>query len=211
MINTSEIRANTARLLRERDIPLHPHLPLLDVKAFRSPEDICKKIVTLYSLAGLANGAEGDLLKEWLIEDGFWKFLTESEKKNFEVDDLNTSLINELSWKQESLYTLSWCGKFVDSLFWPTSECDLSNIFHLIPPEKSFSDFSNSFEMRKESELVENLDIYYCLHTSLVHPEIWADQESKNQLKIEVVLERRQALEWVCNSSTSWQDINLDT
>lgn len=211
MFDMKMVRDNSSQILTERNIPLHPHLPVLDVDDLRSPEDVCKRIIALYSLAGLANGAAGDLLKSWLVDEGGWNYLTPEEQAKLENIDLSQEELNELSWMQESLYTLCWCGSIIEEMSWPSSEADLSYTFGHIPPETPFSDFFEAFQLRSFVDIIQHLDLYYCLHSAVRHPELLGNHQSTAQLKIEVILERRQALEWICSTKVGWNDVTLDT
>ena len=199
-------------MLIKHDIPIHPNLPLIDLGKPRTSKEVCERIIALYALAGLANGAAGYLLKDWLIDEGGLGFLSTHEQQLLNnYDGLNPEEINELSWKQESLYVLCWSGSLVDKVVWPTKEADLNNVFGLIPPETSFAKFFTSFNLRSFEEIAKQLDVYYCLHAAMRHPEIWIDNTQSRSLKMEAILERRQALEWVLSPSTDWDEISLDT
>lgn len=211
MINMELARKKSLSLLSERSIPAHPYLPLLEMTSLKSPFEVGQKIVTLYSLAGLANGADGRLVKEWLIAENCWGFLSDAEKSMFSSVNLSREELNELSWKQESLYALCWCVSIIDNMTWPSVEADLSEVFSHIPPEVSVSSFVGSLVLKKEKDIVQMLDLYYCLHASAIHPELWERGEVSSQLKIEVILERRHALEWVFSKTIQWDDITLDT
>lgn len=204
-----KIRERTKTLLFSGGVPLHPNLPTIENVSSRASEDVAKKIVSLYALAGIANGADGALLREWLIEENGWSYLSTEEKVTVEKVSLTQAELNELSWKQESLYALSWSGSLVDKMTWPDSEANLEIVFDLIPPVKPIESFIRDFALRPESELVQELDLYYCLHTAAIHPELWSQKQVK--LKLEVILERRHALEWLFSESIDWEDITLDT
>jgi hypothetical protein len=211
MTNMRSIRDNTSKVLSKNNIPIHPYLPLLERASLKSPLEICQRVVALYSLAGLASGAAGDLLKEWLVVENGWGFLSDIEQEKLNSVNLTQEELNELSWKQESLYVLCWCILIIEDLVWPSSEANLSDIFPRIPPEVSVSNFIGSLELRSEEQVIQMLDLYYCLHAAMMHPELWEGAVVSNQLKMEVVLERRQALEWVCSKTVQWDEVSLDT
>lgn len=209
MKNMENVRDKTIQVLIKNNIPLHPHLPLLEKPKFRSSIEISHRVIALYSLAGIANGAAGGLIKEWLVDDGGWGFLSEIEQEKVSRENLVRNEINELSWKQESLYALCWCSALTEDMTWPISEANITDIFQFIPPEVPISEFVGSTKLVDTEQIVQQLDLYYCLHAAIVHPELW--NESDTKLKIEVILERRQALEWVCSKHISWDEISLDT
>ncbi|RLA51911.1 MAG: hypothetical protein DRR42_09070 [Gammaproteobacteria bacterium] len=209
MTDMQKVRNRTESLLFSEGVPLHPNLPVIENVSLRAGEDVAKKIVALYAMAGLANGADGESLREWLMEENGWNYLSTEDKLKLESVSLSQTDLNELSWKQESLYALSWSGSLIGKMIWPDSEANLESVFDLIPPEKPIKSFVRNFVLRPERELVEELDLYYCLHAAAVHPELWGRKDMK--LKMEVILERRQALEWLCSMSIEWKDIPLDT
>lgn len=211
MINMESIRENTKNVLSENNIPAHPHLPLLERSNLKAPTEICERIVALYSLAGLSNGAEGALLKDWLAAENGWRYLSVVEQEILDSENLTREELNELSWKQESLYVLCWCVLIIEGLVWPSSEANLDEIFPRIPPEVPISNFVGSAELRAEQDILQMLDLYYCIHAAMMHPDLWEGAEVSSELKIEVVIERRQALEWVYLKTTQWDEISLDT
>ena len=93
------IRAHTLLILQKNDVPLHPDLPQLDNIKLKTKEQVCERIVALYALTGLANEADGELLKEWLIDENGWGYLLKDEQLLIEKPNLTTEEINELSWK----------------------------------------------------------------------------------------------------------------
>ncbi len=167
--------------------------------------------MALYCLAGLPNEADGTLLLEWLAEEGVLEVLDARELKLLEEPDLPESLLNELSWKQESLYALCWAAGIVQEMPWPDSECDLSDVFPEIPAEVPIGSFRSSLALREKWVLLEALDLHYNLHASLCHPELWGGRDPETVLSAGVVLERRHALEWLCSGMLEWDEVSLDT
>jgi len=196
--------------LASRGIPLHPNLPLLENLSLRPPHEVAERIVSLYSLLGLANGAKPKLVKNWLLDEGGWDFLSRHEQEVFEREKLQIGELNELSWKQESLYVLCWAASIIDTMAWPASEAKLNDVFPAIPPEIPIIDFVDSIVLRPFDQIVDALDMFYCLPASLEHPELWSDSVQSG-VKVEIVVERRHALEWLCSLDTAWEDISLDT
>ena len=134
MINMKSIRDNTLKVLNENNIPMHPHLPLVERRNLKTPSEVGQRIVALYSLAGLSNGAEGDLIKEWLVAEDGLSYLSDIEQEKLNSGNLTSEELNKLSWKQESLYVLCWCISIINGLVWPSSEANLDEIFPHIPP-----------------------------------------------------------------------------
>lgn len=211
MIDFNKIRKNSQRILKEHKIPYNQNIPYLDLSEFQDNDMIARRLIILYALNGLANNADPELLKNWLIQENLWKDVNENEKTHFDGHNFSTEEENELSWRQESLNLLCWAGGIIDNLELPYKECDLESVFLNIPPEISANNFVKNFSVRKSVDIWSQTDLHYCIHAALRHPEIWEENTSLDKLRYEIVLERRQALEWMVDKSKSWDDISLDT
>lgn len=209
--DASSIRLRSHSRLASLGVPTHPKLPLLECSNPRSIGEIAKRVVALYCMAGVANGADQSMLSDWLQSEGWDDFLEQPEVELLHQRAYTDEQINQMSWMQESLYVLCWCGGLVKDLALPESECDLSGVFPSIPPEVDFQEFVESLQMRKSNVVWQELDYYYNLHASLVHPELWSGRDIHSKFILPVVLERRHALEWICAPERSWDDIPLDT
>lgn len=211
MIDMNAIRAKTHAVLKAWNVPAHPYLPVLGPISIHSASEIATKAIVLYAMAGLANNADPQLLRKWLIENQMWTHFTEDQQAFLHGHTLTEEETNELSWKVESLYTLCWIGLIATELPFPDKPAPLKGIFPNIPPEIDCAEFVSSFKRRNDEPIVEQLDIYYSLHASLKHPELWGKGSRSNLPKIEIVTERRHALEWVCGGNVDWDDVVMDT
>lgn len=206
-----EIRNESLKVLEKIRIPSNKNLPILDSSNLRSGREIAVRLIIQCVLAGLSDDVSPNRLKDFLKQNNLLGELNDDDRHFLDTKLLTQEQINELSWKQESVWVLCWIGMIFDDLGLPTKECDLSNIFPHIPPAVDCQKFLSNFVVRDEWEIMKAVDLYYCLHASYNHPELWGNEEFPGSLKIEVLLERRLALEWVIDSSTPWQDISLDT
>lgn len=170
---------------------------------------MARRLVILYSLTGLAHEADAKALRQWLVENGLYEELLPSERPFFERP-LSRQEEIDLSWRQEALLTLAWSGRLVEDLPLPFDEGNLGPIFARIPPEVHMSTFLSSFALRHEEELCYQADLHYCLHWALRHPESW-DASTGLRPRIDSVIERRHALEWLIGAADSWGDVPLDT
>lgn len=208
--DTSSIRRQSHLRLGSHGFPIHPNLPLLECSGIRSIQQIGRRIVALYCMAGVANGADQSMLSDWLKSEGWSDCLEPPEVELLRQSAYTDEQLNQMSWTQESLYALCWCVGLVEDISLPERECDLSDVFPSIPPEVGFSGFVESLGMRKSEVVWQQLDYYYNLHASLVHPELWKSRAKHSRIIFPVVLERRHALEWVCGPERSWAEISLD-
>jgi hypothetical protein len=208
-----EIRRAALAALTSNSVPVNTRMPLMDIPTrfgLKAPPTVAKRIICLYALTGLANGAEPDLLLSWLVEEGVDSDLLESERRFFEVSLSQQEEVN-LSWNQESLIALAWGGGLITDLPFPFKQGDLKSVFPTIPPEVEVDQFVAGFRLRDESELYLQVDIHYCLHWSLRHREAWGADAFPKRPTLDVVIERRHALEWLIGIADTWDDVPLDT
>lgn len=207
------VRNRSSDILSAHGIPMHPNLPLLQPCSLRAAESVAQRIVATYALAGLVNGADAGALKDWLVEDQAWNFLSKSEQSFFDLKEYSEAQTNELSWHVDYIYALSWVGGLIQEIDWPTDPRggDLTSIFPQIPSEVPVDGFLNTFSLRPSIEIAQQLDLYYCVHASWEHPELWEEDSNRSSLIIASIVTRREALEWCYNKKLSWSDIPLDT
>lgn len=210
-MNYRTIRKESQRRLRNAKVPEHPNLPLLDEYPQRSAQDVARRIVALYCLTGLANGASGSAMLDWIQ--------TESLEGYFEPEELGAlagptpteEQLSALSWCQESLYAGVWSMALIHDLAWPDAECSLDPVFPRIPPEVDAGSFILDASLRSAEQLVHAADLYYCLDAALRHGELWggAPVESRYPM-VQIVMERRRIFEWIMQTGR-WSDVVLDT
>lgn len=207
-----QVRKASGAWLEAHGVPLHPHLPLPAIgDQLRSAREVAERVVVLYSLAGVANGANPRKLRSWLAAAGAESMLGAEDLRLLSDERLSAEDRNGRSWMQESLFVLCWCIGVVQDIPFPGRECDLQGVFSAIPPEVPVSKFVAEARMRSMEEIARETDRYLCLHAAMRHPELWASAARASAVKFEVVLERRHALEWVCARATGWYDVSLDT
>lgn len=84
------------------------------------------------------------MLVDWLNSERAIDCLEPSELETLQQASHTDKQLNELSWMQEALCVLRWCGNLVDELPRPDEECDLTSAFASIPPENHCGIFRNS-------------------------------------------------------------------
>ena len=210
MTDYVEARAESLRRLKRAGIPSHPFLPLLDGALSRTAAEVGERVVALYCLAGMANGASGPMMLDWLRGESLLHCLDGEESRLMAQETLSEPQINTLSWNQESLYMGAWALSLVSEPTWPDAECNLDPVFPHLPPEVSPQDFLRNASLREAQEVFHEADFYYSLDASLRHDELWGGQDVKYRYPmVQIVMERRRLLDWLIQD-TAWKDITLD-
>lgn len=185
-------------------------LPVIDVRPteqWKSAEDVAKRLVVLYALTGLAHDADSRKLLSWLDSESLTHDILKGERQYFSKAELTQQDIVRLSWNQEGLYTLGWCLGLVKELPYPDGEAALDELFAVIPPRVGVDAFLARSQLVRSKDILQQADRYFCYHWILRHPECWKENVTLN---LDVVLERRRALEWVV-CPMEYDDITLDT
>lgn len=217
MDKMQEIRSKSHELMAINNVPIHPNLPLLNdslLYSSRRSVAVTERITFLFFLVGLPNGVKADKSVNWLQKHQMFDGLCESEKNIFAraltKKNLSSSILADLSWQREASYVLFWACRMLKTINWPKMKApSIETALLKSPPYTSYQSFMHKIKLRSNLEIVEALDLYYNLHASHRHLDIWED--GKSNLETHVLEERRRALEWLCNDTLIWDDISLDT
>lgn len=152
------------------------------------------------------------IVKRWISENGLDDDLVESERAI--LDKSNAELTGQeranLFWYVEALWALAWAGGLIDRLpFDKPAGDNLASLSPNLQQNEDGSKFLERMRLRPHDELFRMLDLYYRLHW-------WArDAQLQGQptggVSIDIVMERRKALEWVLNARDDWDNVEVST
>jgi hypothetical protein len=123
--------------------------------------------------------------------------LTEQEKAN-------------LFWYLEALWALAWAGSLIDQL--PFDKPVGNNLASLLPnlqQNEDGSKFLKRMRLRPHDELFRMLDLYYRLHWWTRNAQLQG--QSTGNVSIDIIMERRKALEWLLNAEDDWDNVEMST
>jgi len=208
-----EARKFTTNFLNQIGFKDEISLPLIDNISIKNIQEIGKRIIQLYGLIGLSlSKINSDKVKQWLLNNDLFISLSEKEQEYFQrykSNGLTKKEITSLSWLRECLYTLMWCTEIVSELPYPSNESELDKYLYLIPPNVNISEFLQNLRIRNHNEIINQTDLHYCLHW-LIRSDLSNSLLLNFQPKIDVIIERRKAFEWLITMDV-WDDISLDT
>ena len=188
-------------------------LPYIDTDSvIRNSLESGQRAAILCSMCNISRGAPTHIIKEWLKQNALLAHLSSEEEeilgKN-EKDLTDQEMIN-LSWYVESLYAFLWAGSIFDTL--PTTEHVPDTLVNFVPniqknePAKSFI---KSFKLRSYKQIYEILDLYYRAHW-FVRDARLCNEDTKD-FNYSTIISRRSALEWIFDTKSDWDDIELST
>lgn len=136
-------------------------------------------------------------------------YLNDIEKKNFNNELTEQELIN-LTWQYESLNVLAWVLGFKEVLEYPSSVCDSQYLMNIIACCTCYDEFKDKCNLINIEDILDELYLEYIYHWAARNKKI--DPSTKtNCLNLEVVVERRRALEWLFSNEKDWNEILLST
>jgi Domain of unknown function (DUF4272) len=160
----------------------------------------------------IAHQAPTSVIKGWINEQGLYQYVTDFEKGILEKNETNVTSkeILRLKWYVESLWALVWVLGINNNF--QAGEPVGDDLIQLVPDVKKKQDYaalqSNS-SMRNEKEIYKQVDLYYRLHWHCVDTRFKGLKHSKFDEGI--IMERRQALDWVVTPEKEWDEIDLST
>ncbi|TDR23259.1 DUF4272 domain-containing protein [Marinicella litoralis] len=211
-ISPEKVKAKNTKVLKKQGIEVIEHLPYLDLMDFRSPEEVAKRCVILSALLQLHFEAPNAFIREYLEENSLIDELSKEENKRLDLEYNNWQEQEkiDLYWSIEAIWALAWVGKIHDNLTFNTGvEETLASFLPEFQENEPAKKFITGFSLRSKKEIFSMLDRFYRVHWYARNLSLTG---KKSQLvDIDIVMERRKALEWACNKEEIWEDISLDT
>lgn len=220
MIDTAKIRKSNLNNIEKLGYNSNINLPLIENKEFKKSSEILNRIIILHILyAVYLEGSKSiDFFYNEIRKNNLQGYLSTKEKLFFKTKKISRFDLINFSWYKESIFVLLWSMKQIkdDTSVLKIEEIDMSDFYHLMPPEKDYYSFFE-LEIIDEYKIYELLDYYYLLHwkvkknNDLTFIERLLKRKNENKINESVILERRKALEWIADANLDWDDISLDT
>ena len=183
-------------------------LPILERRGLRSREDIVSRALILNALLNIYFGAPVSVIAKWIDDHDLRPHLSKTERALLKKDEtkLSKTKKTEIYWFIEALWCLMWVGGLIDELPFDCGVGDnmaslCPNLEHGEGPEK----FSKQMSLRPEREVFAALDLHYRLHW-------WTRDADLNgyetgDVQLDIIMERRKALEWAMDPECDWGDV----
>lgn len=180
----------------------------------RTPHEVARRVLTLFTVVGLALKADRALVLNWLSENDLWGELSPSEHGFVDNPEPPPKQANNMSWQSERIVVLLWSLGLVAAIPAADTQCDTSQFQTILPPfaEKSVADFIAEARLRSDDELLDMQDECFNLHWAARDARIHG-RPAKVPVDIEIIQERHHAINWVCgySSNAPWDDVTTDT
>jgi hypothetical protein len=200
-----ENEKHLASLRIETNLNLPPIEGQSEVKP-KSSQQVASRACAIGYVVGLIYDADREDLIEQLKQYELWeKFVTTTEKKSLEVEQISDEVKNEYSWLPESIQALSWCLGLVELDHFNYCDEDLADNF---PLGNDPSSFIENAELRPIEEIQRECDLLYRLHW---YTKKCYREGDVSKLDLGVIEARRKAIDWVYGVEENWDEIQLDT
>lgn len=152
------------------------------------------------------------VIKDWITHNGLADGLSGSEREILEKedDDLTDQERINLYWYIEALWTLVWAGQLIPDL--PFAE-GVGNILASLCPaihrNEDGSKLSKKMILRSRDELFRMLDLYYRLHWWTRNSQLTG--KDTGAVRLDIIMERRKALEWIMDPACDWDNVEMST
>ncbi|TMM29680.1 DUF4272 domain-containing protein [Polaribacter aestuariivivens] len=206
------IKKRNTKKLRSSGIEVIEHLPYLDNPDFREPKEIARRTLVLTALFQLHLQAPREVIKKWLDENGLLTHLNVEELEYLETEysELTEQTQTDIYWFVEAIWTFAWIGGLHNNLTLNTGvEDSLATLIPNIAKNEPAEKFISNFKLRKKIEIFEMLDKIYRAHWFARNNELKGEKSEK--VDLDIIMERRKALEYTCYKEFGWNEISLDT
>jgi len=211
-IRPEKIKDRNTKQLRSSGIEVIEHLPYLNNPEFREPEEIARRTMVLTALFQLHLQAPRNIIKKWLEENRLIDYLNEEELEYLETEYSELPEQNQIDiyWYVEAIWTFAWIGGFHNNLTLNTGvEDSLASLIPNIAKNESAEKFIAEFKLRNQVEIFEMLDKFYRAHWFARNNNLTGKQSDK--VDLDIIIERRKALEYTVYKEFDWNEISLDT
>lgn len=198
--------------MRSSGIEVIEHLPCLDNPEFREPKEIARRTLVLTALFQLHLQAPREIIKKWLEENGLLTSLNVEELKYLETEysELPEQTQTDIYWFVEAIWTFAWVGGFHNNLTLNTGvEDSLATLIPNIAKNEPAKKFISEFKLRNQLEIFEMLDKFYRTHWFARNNNLTGKKSDK--VDLDIIMERRKALEYTVYKEFDWDEISLDT
>jgi hypothetical protein len=202
-------KTTSHQFLRDHDIPINDHLPLLEGPTELKPQNaeaVARRCVVLSYVIGIAYGADVPKLNQYLKDIGLLSYASSKERqllgreKHSEQEQINAG------WIAECVQSLAWCMGLVELN--PFCGCDENLASHIPRPFVDPSEFIAGAELRPFEEMYQQADLHYRLHWAARNASLTGTPCAVSE---ELIMERRKPLDWVIGVEEDWDKVPGDT
>lgn len=210
-------KLSTEGILKSLDVPINPHLPLIEdhlSARFRASEDVVRRLIILSVINDCIIGHD-HAIKKTTIEDlkdmELWDYVSGIEKSYLKSINTDKQTEIDLTWRTETINVFFWALGILEELTLPIEIADLQYAHEKSQQQyRSITDFVNNAKLRTHEELLDGADFIYRAHWAVRNAQLGGDKMPAN-FNSSIVYERHYAFNWLTYYAEDWDDITCDT
>ncbi|MDG2531627.1 DUF4272 domain-containing protein [Caulobacter endophyticus] len=179
----------------------------------RSPEEVARRALALFSVVGVALGAPRSDVLDWLKETGVSADLSPSEDRFLATSTPPRQQLIDSGWLSERLAVLCWALGEVSELPPSDQQYDPAVFQDLLPPfaDVDTASFIANAKLRSDEALITKADELLGHHWEARNAKL-TGMAPAIPVDIEIVQERHHAINWVIGyDGAAWDEVTTDT
>lgn len=207
-MTAGELRSRSRALAASIGLQISSHLPALDCDVEPRPtEEAVGRLLAMSGPILMMYGMDGTRVQQWLWSERLIEHLTPSERHFVQGQGPRRV---EFIYQGEGMWALAWALGLVVAMEHRSKCADtFAEMFPDLRTGESSAAFRSKARMRQTQELLQELDLLYCLHWAVREAERRKEGLPGGVVPFRIV-ERRRALEWLM-SGEEWDDVSMDT
>jgi hypothetical protein len=211
--DTESIKRDNEAIIRKHGGQICDWLPWPDPDTpARDVQAVARRALVLNAMLQIAFKAPIPIIKQWISANGLDDDLVDSERAILAKTnaDLTEQEEANLFWYLEALWALAWAGGLIDHLPFDKPVGDnLASLSPNLQQNEDGSKFLKHMRLRPHDALFRMLDLYYRLHWWTRNAQLQGKQTG--DVSIDIIMQRRKALEWVLNAKDDWDNVEMST
>lgn len=212
-IDPEAVKRDSEAIIRRAGGEICDWLPFLDSDTKpREVGAVVRRALILNAMLQIYFKAPIEAIKDWINLNGLADDLSESEREILEKEDgdLTEQERINLYWYIEALWTLAWAGQLIDELPFDEGVGDiLASLCPALQRNEDCSKLSKKMRLRSHDELFRMLDLYYRLHWWTRNAQM--TRKDTGAVHLDIIMERRKALEWIMDPACDWDNVETST
>lgn len=212
-LNPETVKRESETIIQKAGGQICDWLPMLDRDA--GPRElfaVVRRALILNAMLQIYFKAPVDIIRNWIEQNGLENDLSDTERQILETDnsDLSDQQLTDLYWYIEALWALVWVGGLIKDLPFDEGVNDsLASLSPNLQHNEDGSKYAHKMRLRSRDEIFRMLDLYYRLHWWTRNAQLTGQETGKVQL--DIIMERRKALDWVMDPTCDWDSVRQET
>lgn len=211
-INPLEVKRESEKIILNAGGEILDWLPTIEEPAKpRTLDEVIKRALVLNAMYQLHMKAPKYYIAQWLEENELTSELTPKEHAIlYSPNELTKEEHSALYCSVDALWALAWATNLINDLSFnqPVGD-ELAGLSPNLQVETDGTKYESTMQLRSIKSIYQTLDLYYRVHWWVLN----ATREGKptGDAALYAVIERRRALEWLLNSDSAWDTVDLST